>query len=68
MRRTAQERRDDEDRPAKATFAPGDYGRIVSPDGTERWWVRSSKGTWIALRHQRVMINEDGSITLLFLA
>jgi len=68
MRRTAEDRRDDEDRPAKATFAPGDYGRIVSPDGSERWWVRSSKGTWIALRHQRVMINEDGSITLLFLA
>ena len=68
MRRTAQERRDDEDRPEQATFAPRDYGRIVSPDGTEQWWVRSSKGTWIALRHQWVMINEDGSITLLFLA
>ncbi len=68
MRRTARERRDDEDRPEKATFAPGDYGRIISPDGTEQWWVRSSKGTWIALRHQRVMINEDGSATLLFLA
>ena len=68
MRRTAQERRDYEDRPARATFAPGDYGRIVSPDATEQWWVRSSKGTWIALRHQRVIINEDGSITLLFLA
>jgi hypothetical protein len=68
MRRTAHARKDDEDRPAKATFAPGDYGRIVSPDGTEQWWVRSSKGTWIALRHQRVIINEDGSITLRFLA
>jgi hypothetical protein len=68
MRRAARERRVDEDRPEKATFAPGDYGRIVNLDGTEQWWVRSSKGTWIALRHQRVMINEDGSITLLFLA
>ena len=68
MRRAARERRVDEDRPEKATFAPGDYGRIVSLDGTEQWWVRSSKGTWIALRHQRVMINEDDSITLLFLA
>ena len=68
MRRTARERRDDEDRPEKATFAPGDYGRIVSRDGTEQWWVRSSKGTWSALRHQRVMMNEDGSVTLLFLA
>ena len=68
MRRTAHARKDDEHRPAKATFARGDYGRIVSPDGTEQWWVRSSKGTWIALRHQRVIINEDGSITLLFLA
>ena len=67
MRRAARERRVDEDRPEKATFAPGDYGRIVNLDGTEQWWVRSSKGTWIALRHQRVMINEDGSITLLFL-
>ena len=67
MRRTVRERRDDEDRSEKVTFAPGDYGRIVSPDGTAQWWVRSAKGPWIALRHQRVMINEDGSITLLFL-
>ena len=68
MKRTARERRDDEDRPEKATFAPGDYGRIVNPDGTEQWWVRSSTGAWSALRHERVMINEDGSITLLLLA
>jgi len=38
------------------------------PDGTEQWWVRSPKGSWIALRRQRVMINEDGSVTPLFLA
>ena len=68
MKRAPRQGRDDEDRPETATFAPGDYGRIVRPDGTEQWWVRSSKGTWIALRHQRVMINEDGSITLLLLA
>jgi hypothetical protein len=51
----------------KATYQPGDYGRMIRPDGTEQWWVRSSKGIWIALRHQRVMPNEDGSITLLSL-
>src|SRR2546427_3843395 len=68
MRRTAQERRDDGDRPAKATFAPGDYGRIVSPDGTEQWWVRSSKGTWIALRHRRGVGNAGRRSTPLFLA
>ena len=40
---------------------------MIRPDGTEQWWVRSPKGIWIALRHQRVMPNEDGSITLLSL-
>jgi hypothetical protein len=55
-----------EDRLGEATYQPGDYGRIIRPDGTEQWWVRSSKGTWVALRHQRVMPNDDGSITLLF--
>ena len=38
---------------------------MIRPDGGEQWWVRSPKGTWIALRHQRVMPNEDESITLL---
>ena len=52
----------------KDVLAPGNYGRIVNPDGTEQWWVRSSTGALIALRHERVMINEDGSITLLLLA
>ena len=56
-----------ESRLEKATYQPGDYGRLIQPDGTEQWWVRSSKRTWIALRHQRVMPNEDGSITLLSL-
>jgi len=51
----------------KATYQPGDYGRMVQPDDSEQWWVRSPKGMWIALRHQRVMPNEDGSITLLSL-
>jgi hypothetical protein len=55
------------DRLEKATYQPGDYGRMIRPDGTEQWWVRSPKGIWIALRHQRVMPNEDGSITLLSL-
>jgi len=51
----------------KATYPSSDYGRIVRSDGSERWWVRSSNGSWIALRHQRVMENDDGSITLLLL-
>jgi hypothetical protein len=55
------------DRLEKATYHPGDYGRIIRPDGVEQWWVRSSKGMWVALRHQRVMPNADGSITLLLL-
>jgi hypothetical protein len=62
---THEERR--EDRLEKATYQPGDFGRMIRPDGTEQWWVRSSKGTWVALRHQRVMPNDDGSITLLLL-
>jgi len=60
-------RNDEESRPERATFAPGEYGRMARPDGTVQWYVRSSKGTWIALRHQRVTENDDGSITLLFL-
>jgi len=51
-----------------ATYQPGDYGRMIRPDGTEQWWVRSSSGAWVALRHQRVMPNDDGSITLLLRA
>lgn len=54
-------------RPDTATFQPGDYGRVRRPDGTEQWWVRSSTGTWIALKHQRVWENDDGSITVLSL-
>ena len=50
----------------RATFHPGDYGRVTQPDGTDRWWVRSSNGTWIALSHQRVVENDDGTITLLY--
>ncbi|HYB41218.1 MAG TPA: hypothetical protein VEL75_05575 [Candidatus Methylomirabilis sp.] len=51
----------------RATFRQGDYGRLVRADGTEQWWVRSSTGTWTALSHQRVVENEDGTITLLYL-
>jgi hypothetical protein len=40
---------------------------MICADGTERWWVRSSRGNWIALSHQRVMDNGDGTITLLYL-
>src|SRR5215470_13831168 len=55
------------DRLEKATYQPGEYGRMVRRDGTEQWWVRSSIGTWVALRHERVMPNDDGSITLLLM-
>jgi predicted lipoprotein with Yx(FWY)xxD motif len=51
----------------RATFQRGDYGRVVRTDGTEQWWVRSSNGSWIALTHQRVIENDDGTITLLYL-
>jgi hypothetical protein len=54
-------------RPDRATFRPGDYGRMVGKDGTEQWWVRSASGGWIALTHQRVIENDDGTITLLYL-
>lgn len=54
-------------RPDRATFRPGDYGRVVNKDGTEQWWVRSASGGWISLTHQRVVENEDGTITLLYL-
>jgi hypothetical protein len=51
----------------RATFDPADYGRMMRADGTEQWWVRSSGGGWIALSHQRVVENDDGTITLLYL-
>ena len=50
----------------RATFQPGDYGRVMHADGTAQWWVRSSNGAWTALRHQRVIENDDGTITLLY--
>ncbi len=40
---------------------------MIQADGTERWWVRSADGEWMALSHQRVDENEDGTITLLYL-
>ena len=63
---TVSRRNDEESRPERATFAPGEYGRVARADGTVQWYVRSAKGAWIALRHERVMENDNGSITLLF--
>jgi hypothetical protein len=40
---------------------------LTQADGTDRWWVRSSSGAWMALSHQRVEENDDGTITLLYL-
>src|SRR5262245_28147280 len=51
----------------RAMFQPGEYGRVIRADGTERWWVRSPRDHWIALSHQRVMDNGDGTITLVYL-
>ena len=51
----------------RATFRPGDYGRVTQEDGSDRWWVRSPDGGWTALSHQRVAENDDGTITLLYL-
>jgi hypothetical protein len=51
----------------RATLSPGDYGRVIQADGTVRWWVRSASGAWTALSHQRVVENDDGTITLLYL-
>jgi hypothetical protein len=51
----------------RATFPPGDYGRMTRADGSLQWWVRSSGGGWVALSHQRVVENDDGTITLLYL-
>src|SRR5207244_12222336 len=28
----------------RATFQPGDYGRVMHADGTAQWWGRSSNG------------------------
>ena len=50
-----------------ATFQRSDYGRVVRADGTTQWWVRAADGTWTALAHQRIMENDDGTITLLYL-
>lgn len=64
---TVSRRHDEKSRPERATFAPGEYGRMARADGTVQWYVRSSAGTWMALRHERVMENDNGTITLLFL-
>ena len=51
----------------RATFEPGDFGRVVLDGGADQWWIRSSNGEWQALSHQRVVENDDGTITLLYL-
>ncbi len=51
----------------RATFRQGDYGRVTRADGTDQWWVRSTSGAWVALSHGRVVENDDGTITLLYL-
>ena len=66
-RRTQQAAKGQSQRVDRATFREGDYGRVIQADGTDRWWVRSSNGAWIALSHQRVAENDDGTITLLYL-
>ena len=66
-RRAPQRVTGDSPRVDRATFRPGDYGRLTQADGTERWWVRSSSGAWTALSHQRVEEHDDGTITLLYL-
>jgi len=47
-----------------ATFAPGDYGRVVRPDGSETWWVRTPERGWVLLARHRVTRNDDGTITV----
>ncbi len=66
-RRVRQPAKSTSPRVDRATFRPGDYGRLVQVDGTDRWWVRSSNGELMALSHQRVVENDDGTITLLYL-
>ena len=67
IRRTQQLTNGHSRRIDRATFQPGDYGRVTQADGIDRWWVRSSNGEWIALSHQRVVENDVGTITLLYL-
>ena len=66
-RRTQQATKVQSRRVDRATFRGADYGRVIGADGTARWWVRSSNGAWMALSHQRVTENDDGTITLLYL-
>jgi hypothetical protein len=51
----------------RATYRPGEYGRVIRPDGSDQWWIRSASGAWIALSHGRVVENDDRTITLLYL-
>ena len=63
-----QGKKDGAARAERTTFRPGEYGRVIRPDGTEQWWVRSPAGAWVPLSHQRVAENDDGTITLLYLS
>jgi len=51
-------------RQSTTTFALGDYGRVVRPDGSESWWVRIPKGGWVLLARHRVTRNDDRTITV----
>jgi len=58
------QRRPSDDGLRPTTFAPGDYGRVVRPDGSEMWWVRTPKRGWVHLDRRRVTRNGDGTITV----
>jgi hypothetical protein len=47
-----------------AIFSPGEYGRIIGPDGREKWWVRAPNGHWVLLTRHQVARHEDGTITV----
>ncbi len=47
-----------------STFSPGEYGRIIGTDGSEKWWVRAPNGHWVSLTHRQVLKHDDGTITV----
>ncbi len=46
------------------TLSPGEYGCIIEPDGTKKWWVRTPRGAWALLTHHRVTKHEDGTLSV----
>jgi len=46
------------------TFSPGEYGRMLDPDGEEKWWVRGPNGNWVLLTRHQVLKYDDGTITV----